>query len=55
MRRISTDNNAVFSDLDMVANGRSFYDRIVPDVNVVSYFHRIVVEISAIGFVWGSS
>jgi hypothetical protein len=52
--RCSTDNDAVFSDFDMVANGRSFYDRIMPDVNMVSYLHRVVIEISAIGFVWGS-
>jgi len=50
----STDNHAVFPDFDMVANGCSFYDRIEPNVNVVSYFHRVVVEISPIGFIWRS-
>ena len=53
--RSSTDNNAVFTDFDMASNGRSFYDRVVPDVNVVSYLHRVVVKISAICFVWGSA
>lgn len=52
--RSSTDNHAVFSDFDMVSNSRSFYDRVVPNVNMVSYLHRVVVEISAICFVWGS-
>jgi hypothetical protein len=49
--RISTDNNAIFSDFDVVANGCSFYDRIVPYMNMVSYLHRVVIEISTISFV----
>jgi hypothetical protein len=49
-----TDNDTVFPDFDMVSNGRSFYDRVGPNVNVIPYLHRVVVEISAIGFVWRS-
>jgi len=47
-------NDTVFPDFDMIANGRSFHDRVGPNVNVVSYLHGVVVEISAIGFVWWS-
>ena len=36
----------------MVPNGCGFDDAVGSNVYVVTYFHRIVIEVSAIRFVW---
>jgi hypothetical protein len=45
-------NNTVLPNFNMVADLSSFYDRVGTYVNMVANLHWIVVEISAICFIW---
>lgn len=44
-------NNTILSYFHMTANSGSFDDGICADMDIISYLHRIVIEISTIGFV----
>lgn len=46
-----THNDAVLSDLNVVTYGGGFDHTACPDVDVVTNFHRIVVEVSSVSFV----
>ena len=44
-------NDAVLADLDMVTDSSCLNDGVGTDVDVISYFHRIVIEVSAVRLV----
>ena len=48
-------NDTVLANFDMVPNGGCFDDRVGAYMNMIAYFHGIVVECAAIGLVWRSS
>lgn len=48
-----TDNYTILPDLNMISYCCGLYDGAGSDMNMVSYFHRIVIEISTIRFVGG--
>jgi hypothetical protein len=48
----NTNDDTILPDLNMVPNGCSFDDTVGSDVYMVTYFHGIVIEVSAIRFVW---
>ena len=48
----NTNDDTILPDLNMVSNGCSFDDTVGSDVYMVTYFHGIVIEVSAIRFVW---
>lgn len=50
--REATYDDAILADDNMVAYGCSLDDAIRADMDVVSDFHRVVVEVTAVGFVW---
>lgn len=41
-------DDTILSDLYMIAYGRSFYDGICTDVNVVTNLHRVIVECTTV-------
>lgn len=45
-------DDAILSDDNMIAYGCCLDDAIRTDVNVVSNFHWVIVEVAAVGFVW---
>lgn len=47
-----TDNHTIFPNFNVVPNGGSFYNGIGSNVDMVAYFHWVVVEISAISLIW---
>lgn len=47
----ATHDHAVLPDLNMIANGRRFYDGVGTNMDKVAYFHRIIVECAAISLV----
>jgi hypothetical protein len=48
---LDTNDDTILPDLDMVPNGCGFDNTIGTDVYMVTYFHRIVIEVSAVRFV----
>ena len=44
-------DNTILPNLYVIANGRSFYDGIGTNVNIVTNLHRIIVERATIGLV----
>lgn len=52
--RSAAYDDAVLSDDNMVPNSRCFNDRVGADMNVVTDLHWIIIEISAVRFVWWS-
>jgi hypothetical protein len=49
-----TYNYAVFPDFNVVPDSGRLHYRVCTNMNVVSHLHGIIVEISAICFVWWS-
>lgn len=49
---MSTHNQAILPDVDMIPNRGSLNDASSSNVNMVSDFHWIVVEISLVCLVW---
>jgi len=45
------DNNTVLPDFDVVPNCGGLYNTVSTDMNVISYFHRVVVEVSTVSLV----
>ena len=52
MASLQAYDDTVLSNYNMIANGCCFNDRVRPNMNVVSNLHRIIIEISAICFIW---
>lgn len=46
-----TYNNTIFTDLDVIPDRGGLNHRVRTDVNVVAYFHRVVIEVASICFV----
>ena len=44
-------NDAVLADLDMITDGSCLNDGVSTNVDVISYLHRIVIEVSAVRLV----
>jgi hypothetical protein len=49
--RGGTYNDAVSSDFDVVPDSRCLHHGVCADVNVIAYFHWVVVEVPAIRFI----
>ena len=50
---IKTNNDTILSNLNVVPNSCGFDDTVCADMNMVTDFHRVIIEISTICFVWG--
>ena len=50
-----TYDDAILPNLDMVPDGRSLDDGVRAYVDVISYLHGIIVEVSAISLIWRSA
>jgi hypothetical protein len=50
----TTHDDTVLADLDVISDGGCLDNRVGSDVDIVSDLHRIVVEISAVCFIWWS-
>jgi hypothetical protein len=49
--REGTHYDAVLPDLNVIPNRRGFHYRASTDVNVIAYFHGVVVEVPSVGLV----
>ena len=52
--KFTTHDDTVLADLDVISDCGCLDNRVGSDVDIVSDLHRIVVEISAVSFIWWS-